>query len=105
MDLCGGGSIEVFVPQTETFLPLLTPLPEATPCCVYVHNHLLVVHSQTYTLKFAEGPDGQLTHCSQVSSPHIYKRQNSQPVVDEKKGVFYMVWEGKCVSFHMETGV
>lgn len=43
--LCGEGSfiMEAFNPETETFLPLQVTLPEDFACCLYVHNHLLVL--------------------------------------------------------------
>lgn len=33
------------------------------------------------------------------------KHQNSQPVVDKASGVVYMIQDGKCAAFMMETGV
>lgn len=79
----GSYSMEAFVPQTATLLHLLVTLPEAYPCCFYVHNHLLVIHSSFYILKFEVQPDGQLTKRSQVTSPKLSKWQNSQPIVDK----------------------
>ena len=60
-----------------------------------------VVHQTYYIVKFAvEG--GQLVKRSEVQCPGVWKFQNSQPVV--AGGVVYMVWQGSCVRFNMETG-
>ena len=102
--LCGSSSttMEAFAPQTDTFLPVPLTLPSSNAYCLYVHNDLLVLHQFDYIVKFAvEG--GQLVKRSEVQCPAVNKEQNSQPVV--AGGVVYMVWEGKCVRFNMETGV
>ena len=94
--------MEAFAPQTDTFLPVPLTLPQQhRPCCLYVHNDLLVVHQDYYIVKFAvEG--GQLVKRSEVQCPAGYKNQNSQPVV--AGGVVYMVDRGECVRYNMETG-
>ena len=103
--LCGVGStaMEAFAP--DTFLPLNITLPDkySTSCCLYVDNHLLVVNSLNYILKYAVGPGGQLVKKSRVNTPGVFKFQNSQPVVD--RGVYFMVWDGKCLGINMQTGV
>lgn len=98
--LCGCFLMEAFVPETDTFLPLQIRLPEAQQCCLYADNNLLVLHFNSCILKV----DGELVKCSEVKSPRSYKRQNSQPVVDKANGVFFIVQDGKCLSFAMETG-
>lgn len=105
--LCGFNSrmMEAFAPETNTFLPLQIPVPHSSPYCLYVDNHLLVLHSNSYILKFAMRPDGQLTKCSEIRSPNCPKWQNSQPVIDKENGVYFMVYKGKCLSLTMETGV
>ena len=102
--LCGRDSqlVEAFSPQTDSFLPLQLSLPEDQHCCLYVHNNLLVVHSNQYISKFTVGQKGQLVQHSQVPSPPVYKHSNSQPVVD--KGLFFLFQETQVVSFNMETG-
>jgi hypothetical protein len=102
--ICGSGSMEAFAPQTDTFLPLFIPLPEANhPCCLFEYKNLLVLHSYSYILKFAV--EGQLAKCSEVRSPQVSKCQNSQPVVDKEKGVFYIIQTGNIMSYNVETGV
>ena len=95
--------MEAFAPQTDTFLPVpLTLLPDNSACCLYVHNDLLVLHLKSCIVKFAV-ERGQLVKRSEFQSPALSKYQNSQPVV--ASGHVYMVWQGKCVCFNMETGV
>ena len=82
--LCGLGSriVEAFVPQTNTFLPLRATIPENSSCCLYVDNHLLVIHTSSNILKFAAESDGQLVKRSEATTAEAYKHQSSQPVVD-----------------------
>ena len=93
--------MEAFAPQTDTFLPVPLTLPQDSPCCLYVHNDLLVVLQKSYIVKFAVD-GGQLVKLREVKCPAKGKRQNSQPVV--AGGVVYMVQEGNCMRFNMETG-
>ena len=94
--------MEAFAPQTDTFLPVPLTLPsQCNPCCLYVHNDLLVVHKKDCIVKLAvEG--GQLVKRSEVKCPKVDKRQNSQPVV--AGGVVYMVQVSKCLRYNMEPG-
>lgn len=105
--LSGHGSeiMEAFAPQTDTFLPLSIQLPQSSTCCLYVDNHLLVVHLKGFILKFAVGPDGQVVKQSEVASSPFGKVQNSHPIVNKARGLVYMISYGACVSFNMETGV
>lgn len=89
--------MKAFAPQTDTFLPLHIIFPEDSVCCLYEHNHLLVVHSETYICKFAV--EGQITKRSQVSAPSFDKDQNSQSIIDEANGVIYMIMMGNV--FHL----
>lgn len=103
--LCGRGSrrIEAFSPQTDSFFPLPLQLPENTGCCVYVHNCLLVVHTDKYISQFAAGPTGQLIQHSQVCSlSSRFKFSNSLPVVAQD--VFFIYQHQRIVSFSMKTG-
>jgi hypothetical protein len=111
--LCGGQYIEVFDPQTDTFLHQFIDLPTITCCYTYVHNHLLVVHSSNYICKFSVAQertlglfsqDGEPTLLSQVRSPEINISANSQPVVDKAKGVYYINQHGECVCIEIENG-
>ena len=104
--LCGNGSkmMEVFDPETNAIKTLQMTLPESASCCLYVDNDMLVVHSKSYILKYAVRPDGQLAEPTTVRSRAIDKYQNSQPIVDQAKRVFFLINEGNCISFTMETG-
>ena len=104
--LCGCGSLEAFSPETETFLPFRLPLPteEYVDCCVYVDRDVLVVHSYSHITKFRTGERGQPVQLSAPYSPYLDKRQNSQPVLDKTRQVCYLVYNGECKSFGMETG-
>lgn len=105
--LCGWGSelVDQFCPQTESFLPIELRLPEASPCCLYVHKNLLVVHSENYISKFTTGQAGQLISHSQVCSyASVNKRSNSQPVLDPALGLFY-IFKGTVRILGMETGL
>lgn len=105
--LCGGNSatMEAFTPQTDAFFPLHVMLPQSCgACCLYFHNHLLVLHSYGCILKFAVEPNGQLTKHSIRSAAPTFKFQNSHPVVDKEKGVFYVIFNWECCSFFMKTG-
>lgn len=95
--------MEMFSPQTDSFQSLNLSLPEANPCCLYVHNYLLVVHSYRYITKFAVGEKGQVVQCSQAHSSPVGKYSNSQPVVD--RGLLFICKGDSAVSLNMETGV
>lgn len=105
--LCGFGSllVEAFAPQTDTFLSLQLQLPENYPCCLYVHQNLLVVHSIQHIFKFSAGPAGHLTKHSQVVSTPVNKGANSQPVVDPSRGLFFLIQAIQVLVIGMETGV
>lgn len=78
--------IEVFFPQTNYFLPLQFQLPEDSPCYLYVHNNLLVMHSYQFISKFAAGQAAQLIQYFQArAQTSVYKYSNSQPVVNPVK--------------------
>lgn len=105
--LCGEGtvSMEAFAPDSNTFVPLNISLPQSSHCCLYVDSDLLVVNSTSYIVKYAMGPDGQLTQQSRVESPRLDKRQNSQPVVDRAQGLYFMIQDGKCMQVDMQREV
>ena len=106
--LCGYNStiMEAFAPETDTFLPnVQIPVPENCNCCLYVDNDLLVLHQKSCIVKFAAGEGGQLVKRSQVTPPDVSKGQCSQPVVDKARGLYFIIYDGKCVCFNMETGV
>lgn len=106
--LCGSGSLslEAFAPQTDSFLPLQPQLPESSNCCLFVHNNLLVVHSQSYISKFAADRAEQLVQRSQVRSQKpANKHSNSQPVVDSALGLFFIIQKGQVLGFNIETSV
>ena len=106
--LCGAGSlhVEVFYPRNDQFLPLQVSLPETDyGCTLYVHNNLLVVHSENFIVKFSAGEAGQLEQYSQVKSQAaMYKYTNSQPVVAPASGYFFIFQKRKCLCLSMETG-
>lgn len=106
--LCGAGSlhVEVFYPRDDQFLLLQVSLPETDyGCTLYVHNNLLVVHSENFIVKFTAGQSGELKQYSQVKSQAaMYKYTNSQPVVAPASGCFYLFQKRKCVCLNMETG-
>lgn len=104
--ICGNPStlIEAFSPLTSSFLPLQLSLPEPYNYNLYVHDHLLVIHSYSWISKFAAGNEGQLVKHSQVASVMpVNKYTNSQPVVDPVRSLFYIFQGEKCLCFHMET--
>ena len=103
--LCGSAAIEVFYPETETFYPLQLSLRLTGACCVCVASDQLVVHSYNHIRVFTLDESGQLWQVSEASCPAVNKSQNSQPVVDSAQRLFYIVWDGKCHSFNLETGV
>ena len=104
--LCGDGAttMEAFSPDINAFLPLNITLPQKSQCCLYVDSNLLVVNSDIYILKYAVAPGGQLVEQSRVKTPLVNKYQNSQPVVDKRKGVYFMIQDGKCMEVNMQTG-
>lgn len=88
------------------FLPSPSGSPELTPCCLLVHENLLVVHSENYVLKFTAGQAGQLVQYSQVHvQTHSFKWSNSQPVLDSTRGLYFVIWCGEVYSISLETGV
>ena len=106
--LCGyySGLVEVFSPQTDSFLPFQLQLPEVSNCCVYVHNNSLVVHSYGYLTQFSAGQAGHLIPLSQSCCPTpISKYSNCHPVLHPTRSLFFLFQECECVSFKMETGV
>lgn len=106
--LCGSDSvnIEMFSPHDDSFLLLPLLLPESSVSCLYVHNNSLVVHSYIYMTKFAAGKAG---HLIQLSQTHLqaggHKSSNSQPVVDQSRGLVFIIRDKKCSSFNIETGL
>ena len=96
--------MEVFSPDRDILLPVTLPLPEVSGYCVYVDKDLLVLHSHQYLVTFKSGPNEQLRQLSRKQVLAVFKWQNSQPVVDRTRGVFYFVTNGKCVQVEMETG-
>lgn len=102
--VCGENSnlVEAFSPQTECFLPLQVELPEDSSCCLFVYNHLLVVHSTQYISKFSAGQAKQLVLHSQVSSPPSNKYSNCPPVVDS--ALCFICQDGDVYSISLETG-
>jgi len=97
--------MEAFSTRTDSFLPLLFPLPEASSCCLYVCNSFLIVHSYRYISKFAAGNAGQLLSHSQVEAQmSVNKYSNSQPVLDCLHGLFWIVQENRCICMDMDTG-
>jgi len=104
--LCGSMLVEVFSPQTDTFLSLSFKLPKDPSCALYVQKNCLVVHTKSYITKFAAGPAGQLVLHSQVLCPTpALKWSNSLPVLDPTRSLFFLFREDRCYSFSMETGV
>lgn len=106
--LCGKGSglIEAFSPHTEEFLPLEVSLPEDSYSCLFVHNNLLVVHSDNFVSTFKQGiQPHDLVQYSQVkTSGTMSKRPNSQPVLYYASNVFSIMQKGICLCFSMNTG-
>ena len=106
--LCGAGSstIEVFSPSTDSFLAIQIEIPMLQyACCMYVDGEELVVHFNDRVHRYGGGGDGGLVPVTQVATPVVNKLQNSQPVVDREKRVFYVVKGAECVGFDMHTGV
>jgi len=102
--LCGNYSklVEIFSPRTDTFLHFQLQLPEFAPCCVYVHNNSLVVHSWNYITQFStEHAKHSKVRCL---TPLDYKKSNSHPVLDPTRNIFFLFQENRCVSFNMKTG-
>ena len=108
--LCGGNPacfIEVFFPQTDSFLQLPSHLnlPKSDVCCLYVHKNCLVVHSENYITQFSAGPAGQLVRHSQVLCPsRKCNRSSSKPVLDPTCSLFFVFQRNSCYSFNMNTG-
>ena len=105
--LCGFYSalLEVFSPHNEQMLPFKLSMPagERSFCCMYVEDNLLVVHLNLHILKYRAGP--QLEEVSRSSTGESVIWQNSQPVVNAALRLYYIVQEGKCYCFNMDTGV
>jgi hypothetical protein len=97
--------MEVFAPETDTFLDYQVQVPQESPCVLFVESNLLVLHKSDYVVKYAAGANGQLVEQSRVQSPKVRNYQNSQPVVDGARGVFYMVSWGECLSYNLSSGV
>ena len=103
--LCGSGEIEAFSPATDSFLPFQLTTPRLNHfCCVYVDSDLLVVHSRDIICRFTAGPEAQLRQISETQCAAASKGQNSQPVVDRTSRLFYLVCDGECFTFSMDTG-
>lgn len=105
MYLCGDISVEVFFPETDSFLPLPLQLPEKFGCFVYVHNNCLVVHTKTFLTKFLAGQAGQLVPHSQVlCAKSEFLRSNILPVLGTNRQLVYLFQWDQCVSFSLRTG-
>ena len=96
--------MEVFSPGRDILLPVTLPLPENGPYCVYVDQDLLVLHSDQSIVKFEAEQNGHLRQLSETQVAEVYKGQNSHPVVDSTRGVFFIVLYDCCISIYMETG-
>lgn len=104
--VCGRGHVlmEVFSPQTNSFLPLQLQLPE-NHHCLFVHKNLLVVHSLQSVFKFSAGQAEQLIQHSEIRfQTPVNKWSNSQPVVDPSRGLFFIYQQSKLLSISIDTG-
>jgi hypothetical protein len=105
--LCGVGSlrVEAFSPQTDSFQTLHLINPLAGCSCLYAYKALLVLCAKEFMAKFSAKEDGQLTQLSLVPTKRLLKSSNTQPVVNSVRGVVFIVQNGRCLSFSLETGV
>ena len=103
-----GSQLEAFSPLSNSFLPL--QLPQLThiynPCTLYVHNTLLVIHSENCISKFSAGREGQLEQlsCSKTQT-YVYNFSNSQPLLDSDRGCFFIVQVDRSLCIDVETGL
>lgn len=105
--LCGQCAIEIeaFSPQTDSFIPLDVDLKCSGSCSLFVYGNLLLILSSDYSNKYAAEPEGQLVLKSYERLPcHASKTSNSRPVLDSTRGLFFLIDEGKAISFLLETG-
>lgn len=104
--MCGQGSklMELFSPQTASFLTVQLKLSEDNPCCLIVHNNLLVVHSKIYISRFAAGKAGELIRHSQRSQTDVNKWSYTQPVVDHTQGLFFIYRKQSAFVINATTG-
>lgn len=103
-----GSQLEAFSPLSNSFLPL--QLPQLThiypPCTLYVHNTLLVIHSENYISKFSAGLEGQLVqHSYSKTQAYVYNFSNSQPLLDSDRGCFFIVQGDRSLCIDVETGL
>ena len=105
--LCGYSSLlEAFSPQKDEMLPFRFSITAAmySCSCMYVENDLLVLHLDKNILKFKAGLDGKLISDSRSSTQMNVMEQNSQPVVDTVRRLYYIVYDSKCYCVNMDTG-
>lgn len=96
--------METFAPKTDAFLDLQVQLPENSQCCLYVHNDLLVLHSNVNIFHFTAKQGGQLLKEFQSPRPKPFAMgSNTLPVVDSAKGLFFIFQQTVCACFTMET--
>ena len=86
-------------------LPFQLTVPFIDTCCMYLEDHLLVVHLDNNILKLRAGRVGQLVQVSRSSTQEKTMWQNSQPVVNAVLRVYYIVQDYSCYCVHMDTGV
>lgn len=106
--VCGWGSklLEVFSPNTESFLPFQLTLPETdSGCTLYVRNQLLVVHSGNYIVKFRAKQKGTIVQQSQAKyKSYKEKWSNTQPVLDPNHRYFFIFQYDRCLCLTTSKG-